>query len=77
MILFIMFTFYLIICLYACTILSAMAANRMVQDKPITMTLITLNANGCLAFLDFLLLTIIECDKKELAMHYTTLYRPA
>lgn len=50
-----------------------MAAKRMAQHKPITMTLITLSANGGLSFLDFLLLTIIECDNKELAMHYMTI----
>lgn len=34
------------------------------------MNLITLIANGCLAFLDFLLFAIMEWEKDELKMHY-------
>jgi hypothetical protein len=37
-----------------------MAAKRMAQHKAITMNLITRNARGCLGFLDFLLLAILN-----------------
>jgi hypothetical protein len=47
-----------------------MAAKRMTQHRTITMNLITLIANGCLAFLDFLLFAIMEWEKYELKMHY-------
>jgi hypothetical protein len=41
-------------------ILSAMAAKRMALHSAITMILITLNPKGGLAFLDFLMVTILQ-----------------
>ena len=53
-------------------ILSAIAAKRTAQHSAITMILTTLSANGCLAFLDFLLITILQwlIDGKCSTCHY-------
>lgn len=52
-----------------------MAAKRMTQHRAITMNLITLIANGWLAFLDFFTYAIMECEKDKLKMQHTPIQR--
>jgi len=52
-----------------------MAAKRMTQQRTITMNLITLIANGCLAFLDFFTYAIMEWEKDKLKMQHRPIQR--
>ncbi|MCA6439772.1 MAG: hypothetical protein IM598_07485 [Chitinophagaceae bacterium] len=52
-----------------------MAAKRMTQHRAKTINLITLIANGSLAFLDFFAFAIMEWKKGKLKMQHTPIQR--
>jgi hypothetical protein len=47
-----------------CITLFTIAAKRMAQHSTIIMILITLNAKGCFAFLDFLIIAIFTMENE-------------